>query len=697
NNLTAVFDGPPAECTPRATAGVWYSWQADFTGKAKFNSGADFNDVANVYTGGCASPQSMTCNNRDEHGFTGESTYFDAVAGNTYLIRVSGTEEPYGVARGNLCARVEAVANAPAQPVNDACDHALDLTVNGPCIAGNNRNGTMSTQLPSLNELARSDVWYRFTAPPALTANQILQVQSNASFSDIITLYAGGCNNLTEIAGNHHGRSLDLPALTEGQTYYVQIAGNFASIEGDLCPQILKKQENAPANDNCIAAETIALNGQCTPGTNAFAGFSGNIPPCVSNVTSDVWYKFTATASGAVRINTGAQFEHVMAVWSGDCNGLTPIFCADNPKRCDGFVLVGNLTAGQTYYIQIASKEGPAGIETGDFCLKVLDAALQPEFSAMELQVEENCNSLSTAAIKIKVNGGMQPYTFEGTPNNAVLNSGDAYLVVVTDAIGCQKSWVGVVDNCAQSGCTLAASVTQQYPLCHNSADGSLMANIAGGTPPYTYNWSNGVQGQSITGLTSGTYGLTIQDALGCDINLGYVLNSPDPILVAPSDVTQPTTGLNNGAIYVDVIGGAGMYNYAWSRNGVPFVNAEDLTGAPGGDYTLFVTDANGCTATLQYTLTEIVGSQNPTQTVFAEIFPNPAKDKATLTLALPKASNVQWSIIDGSGKIMRQANLENVLDQDIALDMKDLSAGAYLVKIVVGEAVYYRKLVIGK
>ena len=96
-------------------------------------------------------------------------------------------------------------------------------------MAGNNANGTMSATLPSLNELARADVWYKFTAP-ALAANEQLDLESNATFSDILTVYRGGCAALTEVAGNHHGSRLALTGLTTGETYFVQIAGNFATV-----------------------------------------------------------------------------------------------------------------------------------------------------------------------------------------------------------------------------------------------------------------------------------------------------------------------------------------------------------------------------------------------------------------------------------------------------------------------------------
>jgi len=699
NNLTAVLDGPPSECVTRIEAGLWYQWVADFTGKAKFTSQTNFNEVVNVYSGGCSNLTAVVCNNADEHGFTGETTIFPVQTGVQYWMRVSGRTGSFGVPRGNICVKIEQINSLPVQPINDACDQAISLTLDAPCLAGSNRNGTNSTTIPSLNKLARADVWYKFVAPPlSPTPNSNYTVVSNASFSDIITLYKGGCASLTEIAGNHHGTSLDLPILNPGETYYVQIAGNFATVEGELCPQIIKTGNTPPTNDQCLSAIAVPLGGQCVAANNNNASFSGHIPACVPHVQSDVWFKFVATGSGAVRINTGADFEHVLAIWEGSCDSLNNIFCQKNPLRCDGYVLVGNLNAGTTYYVQIAAEEGPAGVHTGDICLKILDGATPPEFQKMSLLVEEQCNSLSTAAIKVQIGGGMAPYTIEGVQNGATLNSGENYIVIVTDALGCEQSLVGVVDNCANSGCTLAASTTTYQPNCYNENNGSINPNVVGGTLPYTYAWSNGSTDASLTNVGGGIYDVTITDALGCSFYLTETLVNPPAIQAIPVEIVNPTVGESNGSIQVDISGTQSGYGTTWFRNGAPFINPTDnLTNAPAGDYTLQITDGKGCAAIFKFKLTEVVATNNPGNSIFAEIFPNPAKEKATLSIALPKPAEVQINILNESGAALHQWTVGNVSDQNIPLTIKDLPSGSYQVQIRAGQEVVVRKLVVAR
>ncbi|HRI60181.1 MAG TPA: SprB repeat-containing protein, partial [Saprospiraceae bacterium] len=595
NNISASFEGPVATCADKSVAGLWYTWQAGFSGTAKFTTHAKFNDVVSVFTGGCASPQLLACNNRDEHGFIGETTYFPVQSGTQYLIRVSGADGGFGVPRGDLCVEI-AQGNVPTLPANDNCATAAAMTVNGNCTIVSNANATMSPTLPSLNLLARADLWYTFTAG-SLPAGEKLEIQSNASFSDIITLYSGGCGNLQEVASNHKGSILELPALTAGQNYWVQIAGNFATIEGSLCPQLIKKQANAPANDDCVTASAISLGAACAANSNLNAIPSAYVPSCVQSVERDVWFSFTAPPSGTVHLNSGADFEHALAVWQGSCNSLTQVFCAVNPLRCDGFVTVNGLVPGQTYYVQIASRNNNAG----DICLKIINGANPPDFLPLAIDVVEECTGQDTAELQVTVSGGVQPYTFSGDTDGELMLSGENYLVVVTDANGCEHSVSGVVDACNVGGCALTATLDAQQPKCFDAASGALTALPAGGATPYQYHWSNNATTASITGLPAGIYSVTITDAAGCITALSQTLIAPAAVAITPSIVQPKCFDEAGGSISTTVTGGTPAYGYQWSNN----ATTASISNLAAGVYLLTVTDANGCTGTTSQTLTD--------------------------------------------------------------------------------------------
>lgn len=694
DNRNAVFDGPLPPCAGKAVASLWYYWTADFTGVARITTQADFNDVVSVFTGNCALPAEIRCDNRDEHGFTGEGTRFDAVAGTSYYIRVAGDDGSFGRPRGSLCIRIDPVPGYPPAPVNDGCAEAQTLLVDGPCLGGTNLNAATAT-VPSLNELARADVWYKFTAP-ALTPGQVLEVRSNADFSDIITLYSGGCAGLTEIAGNHKGQKLELPPLTAGQSYWIQIAGTFATVEGSLCAQIAKKQDDTPANDNCLQALNVSLGGQCVAASNLGATFSGYQPPCVVQAERDVWFKFTAPASGNVQFNTGADFEHVVAVWQGSCNNLSPVFCAENPLRCEGYLHVGNLVPGQTYYVQIASRNSPAGLAAGSVCLSLLDGAAQPPFQALSLQVEEQCIDIDLARLSIEASGGIPPYGWLGAADGQTLASGSSYLVIVSDANGCEQALTGIVDECTEAGCFLAATFVAQNPVCAGESTGSITVIPEGGSEPYSFAWSNNQTGATATNLAAGAYFVTITDAEACTTVGVQTLTDPAVLLVS-TNVAQPASGLCNGSIGLAIMDNPGTLTFNWTLDGQFFSDEQNLSALCPGLYALSITDQNGCTHTLSVQLTPAVGTADPAEEIFAEIQPNPLKDKGQLVVRLPSASDLFLSLNDSQGRKLRDWSAGTVLAQNIPLELGDLPQGIYWLKITAGERVAVRKVVVAR
>ncbi len=697
DNRNAVFEGPQPSCSDKAVAGLWYRWQADFTGVAKLTTHADFNDVVNVYTGGCQTLSELLCDNYDEHGFQGEGTLFAAQAGTEYLIRVSGQDAGFGRPRGDMCLEIDPTTGFPTAPPNDNCPDAMDLAVNGTCVDGNNRYATTSAIVPSLNTLARADVWYKFTAPISPAPGQKLEVRSNADFSDIITVYAGGCASLSEVAGNHLGQKLDLQGLAGGQTYWVQIAGNFATVEGNLCAQISQVNEDAPANDNCLQAVPVPLGGQCAASNNFGASFSGYQPGCVVQADRDVWFTFVAPASGSVRFNTGADFSHVLALWQGDCSGLTQVYCAENPLRCEGYPLVGNLLPGQTYYVQIASWDSPVGLVSGNICLSIIDGATMPPFEPLVLHVQEQCIDVDLAKLEISASGGLAPYEFLGNADGQQIASGAEYLVIVADANGCQQALTGIVDNCTEAGCLVTASFNAQNPSCAGEATGSITATPADGQEPYSFLWSNGDTTAVAAGLNAGVYLVTITDASNCEFVAAQTLIEPPGILAEIAAVNHPHQGQNDGSVEVNAAGGTGSLQFEWVLNATVVATTQNLNNAAPGDYTLTIWDGNGCSVVLTVTLTETVGTGNPNDVFYAEVLPNPIKDKGWLTIKLPVAAELHLSLSDGQGRNLRDWSAGTVLAQQIPLDFSELPAGMYWLKIVAGEEVVVRKVAVAR
>src|SRR6185312_3624727 len=134
-------------------------------------------------------------------------------------------------------------------------------------------------------------------------------------------------------------------------------------------------------------------------------------------------------------------------------------------------------------------------------------------------------------------------------------------------------------------------SITQTNLVCPQDNNGSINTTVSGGTPPYTYMWSNGKTTANVTGLTLGSYTVKVTDGGGCSTSVITNITGP-PALVATDSITNETChGDNIGYAKAIVSGGNPPYTYSWAANGNTTNSQSGLT---AGTYTLNVTDACG-------------------------------------------------------------------------------------------------------
>jgi len=151
---------------------------------------------------------------------------------------------------------------------------------------------------------------------------------------------------------------------------------------------------------------------------------------------------------------------------------------------------------------------------------------------------------------------------------------------------------------------TLTPSDHNGYAVsCFGEKDGSITAQISGGTPPYQYGWSTGGASLTITNQPAGYYSFKVTDDAGTTVTAEIMLLEPNAIrvgltpVVYPNDYNISCWECHNGMIYVDVSGGSAPFNYVWN-DGLPGALRTGL-GAKQ-QYSVEVTDANGCSAKTQ-------------------------------------------------------------------------------------------------
>lgn len=260
--------------------------------------------------------------------------------------------------------------------------------------------------------------------------------------------------------------------------------------------------------------------------------------------------------------------------------------------------------------------EDPGGLAAGPYSVTVTDAngctetisteLTEPPALTIDLQLGEpiNCNGGIDASLDLTVTGGSPNYTYNWNnappvedPDNLPAGT---YIVTVTDLNGCTISTSITIDE--PELLVIADLSLIQNVSCFGGSDGAVDITVTGGIDPYFYDWGAGGTEEDPNNLSSGNYIVTVTDFNGCS-TVGSVFITEPPALVAVAVETQQVNCYNPGGGSVDlaVAGGTPNYTYFWSNNS----QAEDPTDLPAGDYTVTVTDANGCTEVASVTVTE--------------------------------------------------------------------------------------------
>ncbi len=223
--------------------------------------------------------------------------------------------------------------------------------------------------------------------------------------------------------------------------------------------------------------------------------------------------------------------------------------------------------------------------------------------------INVTCFGAHNGSLTIDVSGGTPPYAYQGTnvpAGTTVFNNlGPAlYAGNVTDANGCTAA----VSETITEPSLLTAQETHTNIACYGDATGTMDITANGGTPNYTYNWNPNVSsGSTATGLTAGPYSVTVSDANSCTAVVSATLTEPPLLVLAATSTNILCYGGTDGTITATATGGNGTLNYSATTDGVNFVYSANgqFGGLTAGNYTVAVTDQNGCSKNTQVTIIE--------------------------------------------------------------------------------------------
>ncbi|MCC6459820.1 MAG: T9SS type A sorting domain-containing protein [Saprospiraceae bacterium] len=424
-----------------------------------------------------------------------------------------------------------------------------------------------------------------------------------------------------------------------------------------------------------------------------FGQQNGNATVSASGGTGAYTYLWNNTQNTANLTNVGGGTYTVTITDSENCTATVSVSIVEpsalsvntssTPQLVNGGA-DGTASAapagGTTLYTYLWSNSGStpdiSGLLPGSYTVTITDAngctavsvasvsAYDCTIAATVEASDVSCFDANNGEATVVTTAGQAPFTYlwstaDQTPSIGNLPPG-TYTVVVTDAANCPEEIAFTISEPNP----LNANATSTDMSGQTSNDGTAAASPTGGTPPYTFLWSNDSTSASLSGLSAGDYTVTVTDTHGCtDVQVVSVLPGDCGGAIA-NFVTTPVAcnGDSTGVATVVLNGGASPFVYVWSSGG----SAETEASLPAGTYTVTVTDNNACEIIAAVTLTDPALLTLSLDTVVTTPCPDLPQGSATVSAGGgTNPLDITWS------------------DGQIGPVASDLVAGTYTVSVV--------------
>lgn len=421
---------------------------------------------------------------------------------------------------------------------------------------------------------------------------------------------------------------------------------------------IIKDANNCSISLNVnITQPAAALSASISSQSNVlcFNNNSGSATAAGSGGTPAYTYSWSTNPAqtSATAINLGAGNYTVTIKDANNCiatkslaitqptSAVTANISGHNNVLCYGAnsatagVIAGGGVGGYTYNwntIPAQTTSVATGLAAGNYTVTVKDAnnctaltsvnITQPN-SALSGSISSVTNVLckgipSGAATAVAYGGsGSYSYSWNSTPTQTTATASGLlagnYTVTISDNNGCIVPVKLPVTITEPAAILNASSISPTYNgnniSCFAGSNGSINLTPTGGVGPYTYAWTGpsnfNSNTEDISGLIAGNYSVIITDANGCTKNYTTSLSQPS-ILNLTGTVTPATCpAFNDGAVNITLTGGTPSYTYAWSGPAAFTATTQNIGSLISGNYSLTVTDLNGCTKSTFYTVTQ--------------------------------------------------------------------------------------------
>jgi gliding motility-associated-like protein len=417
-------------------------------------------------------------------------------------------------------------------------------------------------------------------------------------------------------------------------------AGTYSVTVSDIngCPPAVS------SSFTIIEPAVITIDSESYTDVSCFGEVDGTVTIVASGGTAPLTYTITGGASNNTGVFTGLS-AGTYSVTVSDINGCPPAisstFVIIEPAAItidsesytdiscfgavDGTVTIvaSGGTAPLTYTITGGASNNTGvftGLSAGTYSVTVSDIngcppAVSSSFTIIEPAVitidsesytDVSCFGEVDGTVTIVASGGTAPLTYTitgGASNNTGVFTGlsaGTYSVTVSDINGCPPA-VSSSFTIIEPAVITIDSESFTDIACYNDNNGTVTIVASGGTAPLTYTITGGVSNNTgiFTGLSAGTYSVTVSDINGCPpaISSSFTITNPDEIVITEETFTNITChGANDGAITFKATGGTPPLIY--TITGGDTNSTGEFTGLGEGTYQVTVTDNNGCIKT---------------------------------------------------------------------------------------------------
>lgn len=188
------------------------------------------------------------------------------------------------------------------------------------------------------------------------------------------------------------------------------------------------------------------------------------------------------------------------------------------------------------------------------------------------------------------------------SPSGVVYDTSGMYLDTILNNVGCDSIITIYLNIISDTTIDVSANVTSSLN-CNGDNDGQAIVVVNTGTAPYTYQWDDPAlqTTKEAWGLYATTYNVMVTDSNGCVDSSTVIVSEPDPLKIDSMTILSDQCEDGTGSISLFPEGGTPIYTYLW--NTTPSQSNETIESLFGGNYSVSITDANGCDTTAVFEL----------------------------------------------------------------------------------------------